>query len=217
MDVAVASAADEALLLDLLNTTPVADGLPRDDLEDPKVAKAWMREHGITATRAELAALVDVRSLLQAVVRGKRSPAALRPYLDAVALRARHHRKRRRLAARHHRGRNGRRARGAGVGRTAHHQPGPVARVRQQRVPTVSDRPQQAQYRPLVLDGHLRQPDEGAQALSARTLDTEQRANRLNRIQTGSHTTYSDDSPSPSNFRIDVDRLAVIRLARTHH
>ena len=87
MDVAVASAADEALLLDLLNTTPVADGLPRDDLDDPKVAKAWMRERGITATRAELAALVDVRSLLQAVVRGKRSPAALRPYLDAVTLR----------------------------------------------------------------------------------------------------------------------------------
>ena len=87
MDVAVASAADEALLLDLLNTTPVADGLPRDDLDDPMVAKAWMRERGITATRAELAALVDARSLLQAVVRGKRSPAALRPYLDAVALR----------------------------------------------------------------------------------------------------------------------------------
>jgi predicted RNA-binding Zn ribbon-like protein len=86
MDVVVANAADEALLLDLLNTTPVADGLPRDDLEDPKVAKAWMRNHDITATRAELAALVDVRSLLQAVVRGKRSPAALRPYLDAVVL-----------------------------------------------------------------------------------------------------------------------------------
>jgi predicted RNA-binding Zn ribbon-like protein len=86
MDVVVANAADEALLLDLLNTTPVADGLPRDDLEDPTVAKAWMRNHDITATRAELAALVDVRSLLQAVVRGKRSPAALRPYLDAVVL-----------------------------------------------------------------------------------------------------------------------------------
>jgi predicted RNA-binding Zn ribbon-like protein len=67
MDVAVASAVDEALLLDLLNTTPVADGLPRDDLEDPKVAKAWMRERGITATRAELAALVDVRSAWDAL------------------------------------------------------------------------------------------------------------------------------------------------------
>ncbi|MDT5196552.1 MAG: hypothetical protein QOH20_3306 [Mycobacterium sp.] len=86
MDVVAAGAADEALLLDLLNTTPVVDGLPRDDLENSGVAKTWMRKHGITPTGAELAALVDVRSLLQAVVRGERSPAALRTYLDAVAL-----------------------------------------------------------------------------------------------------------------------------------
>ena len=86
MDVVAAGAADEALLLDLLNTTPVVDGLSRDDLENPTAAKTWMRKHGITPTRAELTALVDVRSLLQAVVRGKRSPAALRTYLDAVTL-----------------------------------------------------------------------------------------------------------------------------------
>jgi predicted RNA-binding Zn ribbon-like protein len=86
MDVVAADADDEALLLDLLNTTPVVDGLSRDDLENPAVAKTWMRKHAITPTGAELAALVDVRSLLQAVVRGERSPAALRTYLDAVAL-----------------------------------------------------------------------------------------------------------------------------------
>jgi predicted RNA-binding Zn ribbon-like protein len=86
MDVVAAGAADEALLLDLLNTTPVVDGLPRDDLENSGVAKTWMRKHAITPTGAELAALVDVRSLLQAVVRGERTPAALRTYLDAVTL-----------------------------------------------------------------------------------------------------------------------------------
>jgi predicted RNA-binding Zn ribbon-like protein len=86
MDVVAADSADEALLLDLLNTTPVIDGVPRDDLEDPALAKTWMRQHGITPTRAELTALVDVRSLLQAVVRGERGPAALRTYLDAVTL-----------------------------------------------------------------------------------------------------------------------------------
>jgi predicted RNA-binding Zn ribbon-like protein len=86
MDVVAAGAADEALLLDLLNTTPVVDGLSRDDLENPAVAKTWMRKHGITPTGAELAALVDVRSPLQAVVRGERTPAALRTYLDAVIL-----------------------------------------------------------------------------------------------------------------------------------
>jgi predicted RNA-binding Zn ribbon-like protein len=86
MDVVAAGAADEALLLDLLNTTPVVDGLPRDDLENPAVAKTWMRKHGVTPAGAELAALVDVRSLLQAVVRGEGTPAALRTYLDAVTL-----------------------------------------------------------------------------------------------------------------------------------
>ncbi|MDT5069342.1 MAG: hypothetical protein QOK02_5497 [Mycobacterium sp.] len=86
MDVVATDAVDEELLLDLLNTTPVVDGLPRDNLENPTVAKTWMRAHGVTPTRTELTALVGVRSLLQAVVRGERSPAALRTYLDAVTL-----------------------------------------------------------------------------------------------------------------------------------
>jgi predicted RNA-binding Zn ribbon-like protein len=86
MDVVAADAADEMLLLDLLNTTPVVDGQSRDNLENPTAAKTWMRAHGITPNRAELTALLDARSLLQAVVRGERSPAGLRTYLDAVTL-----------------------------------------------------------------------------------------------------------------------------------
>ncbi|KAA0075628.1 CGNR zinc finger domain-containing protein [Mycolicibacterium sp. P9-64] len=86
MDVIAADAADETLLLDLLNSTPVVDGEPRDNLENPAFAKTWMRQHDITANRAELAALVDARALLQAVVRGECSPAALRTHLDAVTL-----------------------------------------------------------------------------------------------------------------------------------
>jgi predicted RNA-binding Zn ribbon-like protein len=86
MDVVAADAADEVLLLDLLNTTPVVDGQPHDNLENPTAAKTWMRAHGITPNRAELIALVDARSLLQAVVRGERGPAALRTHLDSVTL-----------------------------------------------------------------------------------------------------------------------------------
>ncbi|MEV6627790.1 ABATE domain-containing protein, partial [Amycolatopsis sp. NPDC051114] len=34
------------LLLDLLNTTPVRDGTPGDDLSDAKAARQWLAEHG---------------------------------------------------------------------------------------------------------------------------------------------------------------------------
>jgi predicted RNA-binding Zn ribbon-like protein len=87
MDLVAGNPSDEAVLLDLLNTTPVVDGVPRDDLAEPKAARAWMREHGIASTKAELAALLEARSTLQAVVRGEGRPAALQRFLDAVRLR----------------------------------------------------------------------------------------------------------------------------------
>ena len=73
MDLAAVGPDDEEFLLELLNTTPVVDGEPRDDLAQPKVARAWMRAHGVASTNAELAALLDARSALQAVVRGEQT------------------------------------------------------------------------------------------------------------------------------------------------
>ncbi len=87
MELVAVGLEDEAMLLDLLNTTPVVDGESRDDLAQPKAARSWMREHGIAPTEVELAALLDVRSVLQAVVRGEQAPAALRRFLESVALR----------------------------------------------------------------------------------------------------------------------------------
>jgi predicted RNA-binding Zn ribbon-like protein len=88
MDLVAVGPDDEALLLDLLNTTPVVDGFPRDDLADSKAARAWMRERGIASTKAELAALLDARSILQRVVRGEASAAAaFQKFLDNVRLR----------------------------------------------------------------------------------------------------------------------------------
>lgn len=78
---------DAALLLDLLNTTPVVEGRQRDILADGAQASTWLREHG--ATEAELAELVEARNVLQAVVRGAESAAALEPHLNEVGLRAR--------------------------------------------------------------------------------------------------------------------------------
>ena len=74
MNVVAVGPQDEALLLDLLNTTPVVEGVPRDDLTEPKAARAWMRERGIAPTDAELASLLEARSLMQSVVRGEQTP-----------------------------------------------------------------------------------------------------------------------------------------------
>lgn len=77
---------DETLLLDLLNTTPVMDGVQRDDLADAGFARAWMADHAIAQTDTELAELIAARTVLQSVVRGTQSPVALAPFLAAVAL-----------------------------------------------------------------------------------------------------------------------------------
>ncbi|HEV7852477.1 MAG TPA: CGNR zinc finger domain-containing protein [Mycobacterium sp.] len=86
MDLVAVGPSDEEFLLELLNTTPVVDGEPRDDLAQPKVARAWMRAHGVASTNAELTALLDARSVLQAVVRGEQAPPALQRFIDSVAL-----------------------------------------------------------------------------------------------------------------------------------
>ena len=80
MELSVARPEDEALLLDLLNTTPVVDGERLDLLTDP----GWLAEHHVD--ESQLTALTAARDALQAVVRGERSPSALQPFLDAVAL-----------------------------------------------------------------------------------------------------------------------------------
>lgn len=87
MELLVADAADEVFLLDLLNTTPVVDGEVRDVLRDSTSAKDWMRDHGIAWTKTERTALAEVRSVLQAIVRGQTSASSLRPYLTGVRLR----------------------------------------------------------------------------------------------------------------------------------
>lgn len=67
----------EAVLLDLLNTTPVVDDRPTDVLDGE-----WLRAHGASGRR-----LADVRRLrddLQRVVRGDVAADVLAPYLVGV-------------------------------------------------------------------------------------------------------------------------------------
>ncbi|OBG01233.1 CGNR zinc finger domain-containing protein [Mycolicibacter sinensis] len=87
MDIVAAGPADEALLLELLNSTPVIDGVARDELEDPVTARAWLNSHNAgPANEQQLQELIDLRDALQDVVRGDRTPQALAPFLTGVGL-----------------------------------------------------------------------------------------------------------------------------------
>lgn len=86
MDVCVSTADDEAFLLELLNTTPVIDGVPTDLLVDLPTAADWMTSHGLAATAEQRTALIDARDALQAVVRGDGSPEDVQRFLGTVRL-----------------------------------------------------------------------------------------------------------------------------------
>jgi hypothetical protein len=78
---------DEVLLLDLLNSTPVADGRQLDLLAADQEAVAWARAHGGAGSTREAGHLRQVRDRLQAVVRGTEGVDALAPLLADVRLR----------------------------------------------------------------------------------------------------------------------------------
>lgn len=71
-------------LLDLLNSRPLINGEEQDALGDPVAGGRWAREHGGDGSPAELALLREARDVLQDVVRGNSSPAALGPLLEGV-------------------------------------------------------------------------------------------------------------------------------------
>lgn len=77
--------ADEELLLALLNSSPVVDGRPRDDLADDAAARDWLRAAGGPGDDDERATARRARTLLQDVVRGARPPSDLAPLLEGVS------------------------------------------------------------------------------------------------------------------------------------
>lgn len=78
------AAPDEDFLLAVLNSTPVIDGVPADDLADPERARTWLVSVGGLGTEAELRHVRRVRQALQAVVRGQQPPEVLAPELRDV-------------------------------------------------------------------------------------------------------------------------------------
>ena len=81
----IETASDEAFLLAILNSTPVIDGVPADDLANPARARAWLASAGGAGTQAELRHVLQAREALQAVVRGDEPPAVLAPLLAGAS------------------------------------------------------------------------------------------------------------------------------------
>ena len=75
---------DDGLLLGVLNSTPVIDGVPTDSFADAARARAWLAEAGGAGTDVELRHVLEARDLLQAVVRGQRPADVLIPVLSGA-------------------------------------------------------------------------------------------------------------------------------------
>jgi predicted RNA-binding Zn ribbon-like protein len=75
---------DEDFLLEILNSTPVIDGMPTDDFADQARTRAWLASVGGLGTDTELRHMAEVRQALQAVVRGEQPPDILAPVLGGV-------------------------------------------------------------------------------------------------------------------------------------
>jgi predicted RNA-binding Zn ribbon-like protein len=72
----------QAVLVDLLNTTPVVESVATDVLADDAAARSWLRARG--ADGADLAAVRDLRGDLQRVVRGEAGAELLNRYVASV-------------------------------------------------------------------------------------------------------------------------------------
>lgn len=81
------AAADEAFLLDLLNSTPIVDGVQQDELATSRAGRSWLRAHGHGGSTGEWQAVRAARATLQAVVRGQKRPSSLALLLDGVSYR----------------------------------------------------------------------------------------------------------------------------------
>ena len=77
--------ADEALLLALLNSAPVVDGVPTDELSTEDKARSWLDLHAPSLAPMSAQSLREARTALQAVIRAQESATVLTPLLDGVS------------------------------------------------------------------------------------------------------------------------------------
>ena len=74
----------ENVVVALLNTRPVVDGVLQDAFADPDEGSRWLREHGGTGTPAELHTVLRARDLLEDVVRGRAAATSLAEVLQGT-------------------------------------------------------------------------------------------------------------------------------------
>lgn len=79
--------ADEDLLVELLNTTPVADGVSVDALGDVSPASTWVTDKGGVGSSAEVETLRRIRRLLQEAARGLPDVPALSHEMERIVVR----------------------------------------------------------------------------------------------------------------------------------
>jgi hypothetical protein len=79
------AAADDEFLLAVLNSTPVVDGAPTDNLAAIDSARAWLIDAGGLGTEGELAQLRRARAALQRIVRGEAPISTLAAMLRGVS------------------------------------------------------------------------------------------------------------------------------------
>ncbi|WP_328990827.1 CGNR zinc finger domain-containing protein [Kribbella sp. NBC_01245] len=73
---------DDELLLDLLNTAPIVDGVKADALADDAAAKGWLDDQGAAGTTPAVARAV--RDAIASVVRGEKAE-VLQPFLAGAS------------------------------------------------------------------------------------------------------------------------------------
>lgn len=82
----VVTRADEDLLLELLNTTPVVDGERVDELATPGASRSWATARGGTGTAEEARTLRSVRDAIHDVTTGRSPADTLAAHLERITL-----------------------------------------------------------------------------------------------------------------------------------
>lgn len=82
-----ADEAQEDILLELLNTTPVMRDGVHDQFSSPGDAQAWQQTHGGCGSEDERENLILARDALQEVIRGERAPGALSELVTGTSYR----------------------------------------------------------------------------------------------------------------------------------